>query len=37
MAENAGGMTRLDSPCMMEKIVYGLTAGDASLFEVAFK
>ena len=32
MAENAGGMTRLDSPDMMEKIVYGLTAGDIQSF-----
>ena len=32
MAENAGGMTRLDSPDMMEKIVYGLTAGDTQSF-----
>ena len=32
MAENAGGMTGLDSPDMMKKIVYGLTAGDAKSF-----
>ena len=32
MAENAGGMTGLDSLDMMEKIVYGLTAGDAKSF-----
>lgn len=37
MAENAGGMTRLDSPDMMEKIICKLMIGDARLFEVAFK
>ena len=32
MAENAGGMTRLDSLDMMEKIVYGLTDEDTQSF-----